>query len=72
MLEEVIQYEFYTHIEKGDVYEVCNITKMKHPETGEWLDCVIYISTTTQKQWVRSLESFKENFKLVTKELKSN
>ena len=38
-------------------------TKMKHPDTGEWIHAVIYHKTSESDiLWCRSVESFKSHF----------
>ena len=53
----------YTHIEKGGIYRILHIHKMKHPDTGKWIPCVTYKSINDNRIWTRSIESFIANFK---------
>lgn len=57
----------YRHCEKGGLYKVLYIHKMKNPEDGEWIPCVTYQSIYDNRIWTRSLESFTVNFEDVNK-----
>lgn len=57
----------FTHIEKGHTYKVIDIILSKHPDTGKWYDAVLYIQLESSKQFVRSKESFLNNFKIKNK-----
>ena len=52
----------YTHHEKNGIYKVLEITKSKHPDTGVWYPAVVYKSLEDNRVWVRSVDSFIENF----------
>jgi hypothetical protein len=52
----------YTY--KGNEYIIENISAFKHPDSREWVDCVIYISLTDWKRWVREKTEF---YRLFTK-----
>ena len=54
----------YIHSKTSKLYYVRNITKMKHPDTDKWIDCIIYESGEYYKIWVRSLDSFRSHFTL--------
>lgn len=54
-----------THIEKGHAYIILNIVKSKHPDTGEWYDAVIYKQLESKETFVRSIQSFCENFRII-------
>ena len=54
-----------THIEKGHTYIVLDIVKSKHPNTGEWYDAVIYKQLENKETFVRSIQSFCENFRII-------
>lgn len=43
-------------------YIIISITKMKHPDTGEWIPAVIYKVNGLEPLWCRSVESFKSYF----------
>lgn len=51
-----------THKEKGYHYQVMSIVKSKHKDTGEWYEAVIYRQLESGEFFVRSIESFIENF----------
>ena len=51
-----------THKEKGHHYQVMSIVKSKHKDTGEWYEAVIYRQIESGEFFVRSIESFIENF----------
>ena len=51
-----------THKEKGHHYQVMSIVKSKHKDTGEWYEAVIYRQLESGEFFVRSIESFIENF----------
>ena len=51
-----------THKEKGHHYQVMGIVKSKHNDTGEWYEAVIYRQVESGEFFVRSIESFIENF----------
>ena len=53
----------YTHIEKGHTYVILGEVKSKHPDTGIWYDAVIYRQVESRETFVRSKESFINNFK---------
>lgn len=52
----------YEHKEKGGIYVIKAIHKMKHPDSGEWIPCVTYKSVLDNRIWTRSLQSFVDNF----------
>ena len=54
-----------THIEKGHTYIVLDIIKSKHPDTGEWYDAVRYKQLESKETFVRSIQSFCENFRII-------
>ena len=54
-----------THIEKGHTYIVLDIIKSKHPDTGEWYDAVRYKQLENKETFVRSIQSFCENFRII-------
>lgn len=56
-----------THIEKGHTYMILDIVKSKHPNTGEWYDAVRYKQLENKNIYVRSVNSFIENFYIVNK-----
>ena len=58
----------FTHIEKGHKYRVKDLLISKHPDTGKWYDAVLYIRLEDSELFVRSKESFINNFKLVNYE----
>lgn len=53
----------YIHNKTSNEYVIDNITKMKHPDTGEWIPAVIYHRYGNPEHlWCRSVESFKSHF----------
>lgn len=53
----------YIHNKTSNEYIIVDITKMKHPDTGEWIPAVIYHKTSESDiLWCRSVESFKSHF----------
>lgn len=52
----------YIHNKTSNEYIIDNITKMKHPDTGEWIPAVIYQLNWPDTLWCRSVESFKSHF----------
>ena len=52
----------YIHNKTSNVYIINSITKMKHPDTGEWMPAVIYKADGLEPLWCRSVESFKSYF----------
>lgn len=53
----------YIHKKTSNEYSIDDITKMKHPDTGEWIPAVIYHKTSESDiLWCRSVESFKTHF----------
>ena len=54
-----------THIEKGHTYIILDIIKSKHPDTGEWYDAIIYKQLESKETFVRSIQSFCENFRII-------
>ena len=53
----------YIHKKTSNEYVIDDITKMKHPDTGEWIPAVIYHKTSESDiLWCRSVESFKSHF----------
>ena len=53
----------YIHNKTSNEYVIDNITKMKHPDTGEWIPAVIYHRYGNPDHlWCRSVESFKSHF----------
>lgn len=57
----------FSHKEKGHHYKVLDIVKSKHPDIGEWYDSVIYKQIENKTIYVRSVNSFIENFYIVDK-----
>lgn len=57
----------FSHKEKGHHYKVLDIVKSKHPDTGKWYDSVIYKQIENKTIYVRSVNSFIENFYIVNK-----
>ena len=54
-----------THIEKGHTYIILDIIKSKHPDTGKWYDAVRYQQLESKETFVRSIQSFCENFRII-------
>ncbi len=53
----------YIHNKVSNEYTIISITKMKHPDTGEWIPAVIYHRYGNPDHlWCRSVESFKTHF----------
>lgn len=52
----------YIHHKTSNEYIIISITKMKHPDTGEWIPAVIYKLNGFEPLWCRSVESFKSHF----------
>lgn len=52
----------YSHKEKGGLYVIMFIHKMKDPMSDFWIPCVTYQSMQDNRIWTRSLESFIDNF----------
>ena len=52
----------YIHKKTSNEYAIDDITKMKHPDTGEWIPAVIYKLDGLEPLWCRSVESFKTHF----------
>ena len=52
----------YIHKKTSNEYSIDDITKMKHPDTGEWIPAVIYKVDGLEPLWCRSVESFKSHF----------
>lgn len=53
----------YIHNKTSNEYIIISITKMKHPDTGEWIPAVIYHRYENPDHlWCRSVESFKTHF----------
>lgn len=61
-MEFVNNTTLYEHKEKGGIYRILYVHKMKHPDNGEWLPCVTYKSMIDDRVWTRSLASFLLNF----------
>ena len=53
----------YIHNKTSNEYAIDDITKMKHPDTGEWIPAVIYHRTSKPDTLCsRRVESFKSHF----------
>lgn len=52
----------YIHNKTSNEYIIISITKMKHPDIGEWIPAVIYKRDGLKSLWCRSVESFKSHF----------
>ena len=52
----------YIHNKTSNEYIIISITKMKHPDTGDWIPAVIYKRDGLKSLWCRSVESFKSHF----------
>lgn len=50
------------YIHNKNKYIIISITKMKHPDTGEWIPAVIYKVDGLEPLWCRSVENFKSYF----------
>lgn len=64
--------EIWEHKEKqggkyphNDTYVVMDYIRMKSPESGEWYDGVLYMSTTKGEYFCREKNDFIEKFKEV-------
>lgn len=55
----------FSHKEKGHHYKVLDIVKSKHPDTRKWYDSVIYKQIENKTLYVRSVNSFIEDFCIV-------
>ena len=65
-IKNIIENKFLvTHIEKGHTYIVLDIIKSKHPDTGKWYDAVRYKQLESKETFVRSIQSFCENFRII-------
>ena len=65
-IKNIIENKFLvTHIEKGHTYIILDIIKSKHPDTGKWYDAVRYKQLESKKTFVRSIQSFCENFRII-------
>ena len=65
-IKNIIENKFLvTHIEKGHTYIILDIIKSKHPDTGKWYDAVIYKQLESKETFVRSIQSFCENFRII-------
>ena len=65
-IKNIIENKFLvTHIEKGHTYIILDIVKSKHPDTGKWYDAVIYKQLESKETFVRSIQSFCENFRII-------
>ena len=65
-IKNIIENKFLvTHIEKGHTYIILDIVKSKHPDTGEWYDAVRYKQLESKETFVRSIQSFCENFRII-------
>ena len=65
-IKSIIENKFLvTHIEKGHTYIVLDIVKSKHPDTGKWYDAVRYKQLESKETFVRSIQSFCENFRII-------
>lgn len=53
----------YIHKKTTIEYIIVDISRMKHPDTGEWIPAVIYKQYENDVSlWCRSIDSFKEHF----------
>ena len=59
----------FTHVEKGHTYFIRDVLKSKHPDTGEWYYAVLYYQVESKERFVRSLESFLENFIMLDEDI---
>ena len=72
-IKNIIENKFLvTHIEKGHTYIILDIVKSKHPNTGEWYDAVIYKQLENKETFVRSIQSFCENFRIINNNNNNN
>lgn len=55
----------YIHNKTSNEYIIISITKMKHPDTGEWIPAVIYKVNGLEPLWCRSVESFKSHLAML-------
>jgi hypothetical protein len=56
---------FYTHVDDGGCYYLMTAKhKMKHPDTGEWLQAVVYKSMNKEESYTTTLERWNTKFKL--------
>ena len=52
----------YIHNKTSNEDIIISITKMKHPDTADWIPAVIYNVDGLEPLWCRSVESFKSYF----------
>lgn len=52
----------YIHNKTSNEYTIISITKMTHPDTGEWIPTVIYKADGLEPLLCESVESFKSHF----------
>lgn len=72
-IKNIIENKFLvTHIEKGHTYIVLDVIKSKHPDTGKWYDAVIYKQLENKETFVRSIQSFCENFRIINNNKNKN
>ncbi|MBP3732202.1 MAG: hypothetical protein J6I84_03040 [Bacilli bacterium] len=60
--------KIYIYNKTGNQYRVLGDAKFKHPETREWVKCIIYQSVDTGETYVRETGEFMERF---TEQIKS-
>lgn len=60
---DIDSQDHYTHKEKGHTYIIVKELKCKHPNTGEWYEAILYTQLENGESFVRSKESFINNFK---------
>lgn len=60
----------FTHKEKGHAYRIERRLISKHPDTGLWYDAVLYVRMGDGVPFVRSTQSFIENFEVIEYNIK--
>lgn len=53
----------FKYLKNNTRYRVLEEGKLKCPETGEWVECVFYMSMKDGKVYAREKEDFYEKFK---------
>lgn len=62
VVDDLVVNRQYIHKETGNVYEINAFVRSKNPDNGSWYDAILYTNIKTDYSYVRSIESFMENF----------
>lgn len=61
-VDDLVVNRQYIHKKTDNVYVINAFVESKNPDNDSWYDAILYTSIETGYSYVRSIESFMENF----------